>query len=137
MVGDGINDGPALAAAVGLTLSNGTDVARAAADMILLRDDLRAVPWLVRLSRAAMRCVRQNLAWAFVYNLAGLALAVSGHLQPVAAAAAMILSSLLVTGNALRLRSLALAGDPAPAEAPAGPEQYTPGAAGASAVARG
>ena len=67
-------------------------------------DDLRAVPWLVELSRATMRCVRQNLAWAFVYNLAGLAVAVTGHLQPVLAAAAMIASSLIVTGNALRLR---------------------------------
>jgi Cu+-exporting ATPase len=106
--------------------------------MILLRDDLRAVPWLVRLARAAMGCVRQNLAWAFVYNLAGLALAATGHLQPVAAAAAMILSSLLVTGNALRLRHLPLGpslappdgAEPRPAPspaterpAPAGPEQ--------------
>lgn len=104
MVGDGINDGPALAAAVGITLSHGTDVARAAADIILLRDDLRVVPWLVALSRAAMQRVHQNLAWAFVYNLAGLVLAVTGHLQPVLAAAAMIASSLIVTGNALRLR---------------------------------
>jgi heavy metal translocating P-type ATPase len=122
MVGDGINDGPALAAAVGLTLAGGTEVARAAADMILLRDDLRAIPWLVRLSRAAMGCVRQNLAWAFVYNLAGLALAVTGHLQPVAAAAAMVLSSLLVTANALRLRRLPIAGEPAEAEAPPAPQ---------------
>lgn len=105
MVGDGINDGPALAAAVGLTLSQGTDVARAAADIILMREDLRAVPWLVALARATMRRVRQNLAWAFVYNLAGLALAVMGQLTPVLAAAAMLLSSLIVTGNALRLRT--------------------------------
>jgi hypothetical protein len=110
------------------------------------------VPWLVRLSRAAMRCVRQNLAWAFVYNLAGLALAVTGHLQPVAAAAAMILSSLLVTGNALRLRQLPLepsltipeVAEPRPAAAscnlqssPAGPEQIAAGAAAPAAPARG
>jgi P-type E1-E2 ATPase len=106
MVGDGINDGPALAAAVGLTLSHGTDVARAAADIILLRDDLRAVPWLVELARASMRRVRQNLAWAFAYNLLGLALAVMGLLQPVLAAAAMIISSSIVTANALRLRRI-------------------------------
>lgn len=137
MVGDGINDGPALAAAVGLTLSNGTDVARAAADMILLRDDLRAIPWLVRLSRAAMRCVRQNLAWAFAYNLAGLALAVTGHLQPVAAAAAMIVSSLLVTGNALRLRRLPIAGGPVAEPDETASSPATSGAAATVAPAQG
>jgi Cu+-exporting ATPase len=105
-VGDGINDAPALEQAdLGIAVARASDVAREAADIILLQSDIQAIPEALGLAQATLRTIKQNLFWAFFYNAAAVPLAALGLLSPVLCAAAMGLSDVLVIGNALRLRA--------------------------------
>ena len=107
MIGDGINDAPALAQAdLSLTVLGGIAIAGETSDVLLMQPDLFLVPWFIEASRRTSRNIRQNLSWAFMYNVIAIPLASLGLINPMLAAVTMACSSLLVVGNSLRLKNI-------------------------------